>query len=318
MNTFHRHVLSSWWCDSSGLFNIASLLLQFINVPCLGSFTYNRMLQLSLLLWLTTAVGAVHIPLVQAFKSASHQESFQVHFDFQDSHTYVPLRSNILYLEGVNLTLPMLQHENSFVKIGLKYPSDFIVAVGQHYGVKDTEIELAFSPLPKLVLNEVNFVEGRDDFVSGQHYDITVVYNYGRGIRIPHQLCEIIEGDEMFFNEYMILEVLNSMPAENGIRYTRTEENFRLEGKLANFPHLIINHGSIQIPLVVKSNVLKLNAETASNKIGIEALKGYSKVQIREHGIVLKRSSFNIVLYIFLGLFLLFSLVLTLNCRRDV
>lgn len=32
----------------------------------------------------------------------------------------------------------------------------------------------------------------------------------------------------------------------------------------------------------------------------------------------MKRSSFNIVLYIFLGLFLLFSLLLTINCKRDV
>lgn len=116
----------------------------------------------------------------------------------------------------------MLQHENSFIKIGLKYPSDFIIAVSQHFGVKDSEIELAFTPLPELFINEVNFVEGRDTFASGRHYDISVVYNYGRPIRIFKQLCELVEGDEIQFNEYMILEVLNSMPAENGIRYSRT------------------------------------------------------------------------------------------------
>jgi len=78
----------------------------------------------------------------------------------------------------------------------------------------------------------------------------------------------------------MILEALNSMPAENGIHYKRTEDSIRLTGKLSNFPHLIINHGNIQIPLIVKGNVLKLNAEASANRIGVEALKGYSKVQI--------------------------------------
>jgi len=70
------------------------------------------------------------------------------------------------------------------------------------------------------------------------------------------------------------------MPAENGIHYKRAGDGIKLSGKLNNFPHLIVNHGNIQIPLVVKGNVLKLNVDASPNRIGVEALKGYSKVQI--------------------------------------
>jgi hypothetical protein len=81
---------------------------------------------------------------------------------------------------------------------------------------------LGFNPLPELFINEVNFVEGRDNFVNGEEYDLTVIYNYGRPIRIKNQKVDLIDGDQVFFNEYMILEVLNSMPVENNIRYNRS------------------------------------------------------------------------------------------------
>lgn len=221
------------------------------------------------------------MPLDTVFQGPNSSHTYQVHFDFQDSHTYVPVRSNMLYLQGINLKLPSLTHENSYVKIGLQYPSDFISAVSSHFGVNDTDIELGFSPTAELFLNEVNFVEGRDEFVSGQLYDISVVYNYGRSIKIPRQTCELTEGEDILFNEYMILEVLNSMPAENGISYTRSGNKIMLDGKLSNFPHIIINHGNLQIPLFVEGPLLKLNAEATANRIGIQALKGYSKVQVR-------------------------------------
>jgi hypothetical protein len=167
-------------------------------------------------------------------------------------------------------------------------------------------------------VNEVNFVEGRDSFISGDAYDLTVIYNYGRPIRIRRQKFDLIDDDQVFFNENMILEVLNSMPLENNIRYTRSEDSIHLEGTLSNFPHLIINSGNAQIPIEIVGSVLRLNTEGTSNRIGVRSLKSYSKIQISEWDIVLKRSSFNIVLYVFLGLFIVLSLVLTISCRREV
>jgi hypothetical protein len=66
------------------------------------------------------------------------QDGYHIQFDFNDTHTYHPVKSQVLTLTGLNLSIPMIQHENSFIKIGLKYPSDFIVAVSQHFSVKDS------------------------------------------------------------------------------------------------------------------------------------------------------------------------------------
>lgn len=57
----------------------------------------------------------------------------------------------------------------------------------------------------------MNFIEGRDEFQNGGIYNIKVEYNYGKNIYIRNQACELIDGSDIFLNEYMILEVLNSM-----------------------------------------------------------------------------------------------------------
>lgn len=73
--------------------------------------------------------------------------------------------------------------------MGLKYPSDFIVALSQYYHVNDSEIEFGLQPDQEIFINEVNFVEGRDEFQNGGVYNIKVEYNYGRNIYIRNQAC---------------------------------------------------------------------------------------------------------------------------------
>lgn len=126
-------------------------------------------------------------------------------------------------------------------------------------------------------------------FVNGGMHEFNIVYNYGKGIKIEHQICELIEGDVVFFNEYMILEVLNSMSADNGIKWNKPDSNqIILKGNLYNFPHIAFVRGDMQIQLEIlptykgDTAVLHLNNETTSNRIGLKTLKGYSKLQVKE------------------------------------
>lgn len=273
------------------------------------------------LFWLLLPVlaGSLKVALAHT-QGLPHAHPYGIRLDLNSSHTYMPTKSPTLYLGSLNLSFPMVEHEHSFVKIGLKYPSDFLVAVSQYFHVKESEIEVGFHPLAELIVSEVNFVEERHAFANGALYEFAIAYNYGRGLKIGHQVCELVEGDRVYFNEYMILEVLNSMTADNGIRWNKTDSTkILLQGNLYNFPHIALVRGEMQIQLDVLHDAatLYLNNETTSNRIGLQALKGYSKLQVQESGFVLKGSAFNIVLYIFLGLFVAFSLALTINCRNE-
>lgn len=115
----------------------------------------------------------------------------------------------------------------------------------------------------------------------------------------------------------MILEVLNSMSAENKLKYTKKDNTLILTGNINNLPHLFISYDQTEIPIEIKGNTLNINPNSNTNKIGIKTLKSYSKMQIKADTIVLKRSAFNIVLYIFLGLFVAFCLILTIYCWQD-
>lgn len=90
-----------------------------------------------------------------------------------------------------------------------------------------------------------------------------------------------------------------------------------LSGNINNLPHLFISYDQTEIPIEIKGSILKINQNSNTNKIGIKTLKSYSKIQVKADAIVLKRSAFNIVLYIFLGLFVAFSLILTIYCWQD-
>jgi hypothetical protein len=89
-----------------------------------------------LLLLLSLPSSSIKIPLISSLPNPQHR--YSIHLDTNSSHTYVPTKSPILSLPGLNLSFPMIQHEHSFIKIGLKYPSDFLVAVSQFYGIKQS------------------------------------------------------------------------------------------------------------------------------------------------------------------------------------
>ena len=56
---------------------------------------------------------------------------------------------------------------------------------------------------------------------------------------------------------------------------------------------------------------------SSANLIGIKALKDYNKFQVVTGGIMLKRSSLSIILYVFLGLFTVIASVMILGCWKD-
>lgn len=86
---------------------------------------------------LIATVYSIQIPLNFSIDPRSNKK-YDIHYDFNDTKTYYPVKANILSLGKVNLSLDMSQHEYSFIKVGLKYPSDFIVALSQFYHVNDS------------------------------------------------------------------------------------------------------------------------------------------------------------------------------------
>lgn len=63
-------------------------------------------------------------------------------------------------------------------------------------------------------------------------------YNFGEPITVSGQKCYLIDGDDVFLDEFFILEVLNSMDPLNEISYTHdsSANTITIDGDLDNFP----------------------------------------------------------------------------------
>lgn len=108
------------------------------------------------------------------------------------------------------------------------------------------------------------------------------------------------------------------MALENRITYSRQGDVITLKGNLDNFPHIIALAGNNQIKLYIESpEVIYINTASSANLIGIRAVKDYSKFQVVDGGLMLKRSSLSIILYVFIGVYAVIVLGLIINCRKE-
>lgn len=68
-------------------------------------------------------------------------------------------------------------------------------------------------------------MESSDNFQNGKEYSLLVQYNFGSPLTIDKQLCYLVSGDEVYFDEFFILSVLNSMDSRNKISYFQNSGN---------------------------------------------------------------------------------------------
>lgn len=54
-------------------------------------------------------------------------------------------------------------------------------------------------------------MENRDIFINHAKYKIHVKYNFGTDYFLVDKLCDLIDGTEVYFEEFLIREALNQM-----------------------------------------------------------------------------------------------------------
>lgn len=178
---------------------------------------------LILCLLFITFTLSIKIPLDNLTDPLTNR-TYRVQLDFGNKHTVLPFRTKSIHIFPHNLTFPLqTNYSSNVVKIGLESPSDFIKSVCKAYKVEESDIEFTYKSNNQLemLISEVNLVEGREYFKRGDKIDYNIVYNYGNPIKIKEQTTKIIHGNKVFFNEYFILEILNSMSIDNRISYVR-------------------------------------------------------------------------------------------------
>ena len=120
---------------------------------------------LSLLLFATS----LKIPLYNTTDPHT-RTTYPIQIDFNASYTTYPDRTHLLPLQGLSLHMPLRpNYSSTVIRIGLAHPSDFLLAVGKHFKVELSELELTYHNQNQLQLlvSEVNLVEGRELFRSG-------------------------------------------------------------------------------------------------------------------------------------------------------
>jgi hypothetical protein len=150
----------------------------------------------------------------------------------------------------------LAKNETQTVIIGLKHPSSFISAVMETFKVEARQIEFGKQEYTQLIINGNNFVESRDEFINGDYYTAKAFYNYGDPLYKSDQRCYLIDDENVYFDEFLILEILNSMEQKNDIQYEQDEAKqvIRLKGNIENFPKVSFILGKYIFEVDIKTD----------------------------------------------------------------
>lgn len=210
------------------------------------------------------------------------------------------------------------------MEIGLLYPSDFIAAVAASFKVGYEAVEFGKEEYLEVILFDENIVESRDIFVTGENYRVHVKYNFGDDYTIEGKPCQLTDGSEVFFEEYLIREALNRMTKENQINFRFYEDNHSivLTGHLENMPKLTLVRGDYIFKLALPGNVVRYLPAIQNLQrltlVGYKALYEFNKFKFNENEVIFKRTSQMFQLYLFLLYFLFLTLFLMFISRRNL
>jgi hypothetical protein len=175
-----------------------------------------------------------------------------------------------------------------------------------------------------VILFDDNYVESRDIFANEENYRVHVKYNFGDDSTIEDKPCQLIDGSEVYFEEYLIREALNKMTKENQINFHFNEENhtITLSGKLENLPKLTLVRGDYIFKISLRGNSINYLPAIKNidrfTLIGYKALYEFNKFKFNENEIIFKRTSLIYQLYLFLVYFMLLTLFLVFISRRNL
>jgi hypothetical protein len=256
------------------------------------------------------------IPLAYAFDPAT-QSKYPIRLSFNHSETFLPFAADFLPLFNFNISmdtqrLPADATESFLTQsviIGVKWPSTFLSAVMATFQVERRQIEFGKEEYTELIIDGNNFVESRDEFVNGDNYTVKAVYNFGDALFKAEQRCFLIDDANVYFDEFLILEILNSMEPKNGIRYSQDASRavINLTGAVENFPHISFMRGQSIFEVRIESTQIRYipraNSSQPTTVIGFRAFRQFSKFEVDAAAIVFKRTAQLYQLYVFLGYF---------------
>lgn len=151
--------------------------------------------------------GITRIPLTYVF-DWDLITKLPVRISFSHSSVLSTSPTKKLHLLNYNLSVSIgsfpVRQEGDAVEIGLKYPSDFIAAMAASFGVEYSDVEFGKEEYLEVILFDDNYVESRDVFVNGDTYRVHVKYNFGDDYTIDDKPVELTDGDQVYFEEYLI------------------------------------------------------------------------------------------------------------------
>lgn len=189
----------------------------------------------------------IKIPLTYAF-DYTHKNKLPIELSFNHSYVYSTSPTPNLLLLNYSIAVVVrnfpIQPNKSKVEIGLKFPSDFIIALSKSYGVSYDKVELGLQPFLHVILFDGNLMESVDIWKEGGAFNVDVSYNYGNGIVISNKPMKLTNGNIVYFEEFLIREVLHRMQKQNGInfKFDPSKGEIQLMGHLENLPHLTLSY----------------------------------------------------------------------------
>jgi hypothetical protein len=198
----------------------------------------------------------IKIPLTYAF-DYGYKNKLPIELSFNHSYVYSTSPTPDLLL--LNYSIPVvirnfaIQPNKSKVEIGLKFPSDFIIALSKSYGVSYDKVELGLMPFLHVILFDGNLMESVDIWKEGGSFSVDVTYNYGNGIVITNKPMKLTGGSIVYFEEFLIREVLHRMQKQNGInfKFDPSRGEIQLLGHLENLPHLTLSYNGNIFKLIL-------------------------------------------------------------------
>jgi hypothetical protein len=167
-------------------------------------------------------------------------------------------------------------------------------------------------------------VESRDEFINGDYYTAKAFYNYGDPLYKSDQRCYLIDDENVYFDEFLILEILNSMEQKNNIQYEQDEAKqvIKLKGNIENFPKVSFILGKYIFEVDIKTDEIhfipRLNSSESTTIIGFKALRKFSKFEVDADVFAFKRTLQLYQLYVFLAYFFLFTIIFLILSRSKL
>ena len=240
------------------------------------------------------SVSEIRIPLTYAF-DYNKTNKLPIELSFNHSHIYStsPTTPNLL-LYSHSIAVPVrnfaIMPASAKVEIGLKFPSDFIVALAKTYGVHYEKVELDMSNFLEVLLFDNNLMESVDVWRQKGNFSIDVTYNYGPGQVISSKPMALVDGDLVYFEEYFIREVLQKMQKQNGINYKFDASRgvIELVGQLQNLPKLVLNYHGYVFKLDINRKHLNyipaLKNTHGLTLVGYRAIRNFNKMSFLTNG----------------------------------